>query len=423
MQIIKPVSQQSKLPSATSVAPTLAQRFEKPVAPSEEEKIVKKSERLFSLDFLRGLDIFFLTVVSVILYVVNDNYGLPKLFMDQLGHPDWVGFTAYDMIMPLFIFMCGAALPLALPKYLESDGRASLSYWWKVLKRVAMLWFLGLIAQGELFSFDLHRISFFNNTLQTIAVGYLITAIVARIPSTAVQVAIPFLLAGAYTAFLHLCGDMTPTGNAAVVYEVKFLELFYPHPSWHPVRQIVEWHYTWWPTIPMFGVMGLAGYHATKILLHQKWSKMKKANVQLFVGLALVALGFALLTFDPCIKHIFTASFTSFAMGVSFILYSMCYTLFDIGNHRLGMSGIILFGRNSLLAYMLAETCFRTLLEVVPNAVLPGLRRFLTDGQHAVLFVLLQSASLVLALYVWDWYKRGKSAAAKAAREAAKENR
>ena len=423
MQIIKPVSQQSKLPSATSVAPTLAQRFEKPVAPSEEEKIVKKSERLFSLDFLRGLDIFFLTVVTVILYVVNDNYGLPKLFMDQLGHPDWVGFTAYDMIMPLFIFMCGAALPLALPKYLESDGRASLSYWWKVLKRVAMLWFLGLIAQGELFSFDLHRISFFNNTLQTIAVGYLITAIVARIPSTAVQVVIPFLLAGGYTAFLHLCGDMTPTGNAAVVYEVKLLELFYPHVSWHPVKQIVEWHYTWWTTVPMFGVMGLAGYHATKILLQQKWSKTKKANVQLFVGLALVGLGFALMTFDPCIKHIFTASFTSFAMGVSFILYSMCYTLFDIGNHRLGMSGIILFGRNSLLAYMLAETCFRTLLEVVPNAVLPGLRRFLTDGQHAVLFVLLQSASLVLALYVWDWYKRGKSAAAKAAKEAAKENR
>ena len=148
MQLIKPVSMQSRLPSAASVAPTLAQRFEKTAASAGGEKAVKNSERLFSLDFLRGLDIFLLTVVSVIMYVVNDNYGLPKILMDQLGHPDWIGFTAYDMIMPLFIFMCGAALPLALPKYLESDGRASLSYWWRVLKRVAMLWALGMIAQG-----------------------------------------------------------------------------------------------------------------------------------------------------------------------------------------------------------------------------------------------------------------------------------
>ena len=423
MNLIKPVSQQSDRPSATSVAPTLAKRFEKPTAPSEEEGVVKKYERLFSLDFLRGADIFFLTVVCTVFWAVDHVCPWSDAVKAQFLHPNWVGFSVHDIIMPLFIFMCGAALPLALPKYLESDGRASLSYWVHVLKRVAMLWVLGMIAQGELFSFDLHRISFFNNTLQTIAVGYLVTAVVARIPSTVVQIVIPFLLAGGYTVFLHLCGDMTPTGNAAVVYEVKFLELFYPHPSWHPVRQIVEWHYTWWTTVPMFGVMGLAGYHATKILLNQKWSKRKRANVQMIAGLALVGLGFALMTFDPCIKHIFTASFTSFAMGVSFILYSICYTLFDIGNHRFGTAPIILFGRHSLLAYMLAETCFSSLTKVVPAAVLPGLKPPLSEGQFELAFVLMQSASLMFALYVWDWYKRGRSAAAKAAKEAAKESR
>lgn len=417
MNLIKPVSQHNDRSSTAAVAPTLAKRFEIPAEPSEEEKRTSRQERLFSLDFLRGLDIFFLTVVTVVLYVVNDRYGLPKMLMDQLGHPDWVGFTAYDMIMPLFIFICGASLPLALPKYLESDGSASFSYWLHVLKRVVMLWILGMIAQGELFSFDLHRISFFNNTLQAIAVGYLVTAIVVRIPSVTVQIAIPFLLAGAYTAFLHFCGDMTPTGNAAVVYEVKFLELFYPHFSWHPVKQIAEWHYTWWTTIPMFGVMGLAGCHATRVLLNPRWSKRKRAIVQLIVGVVLIGLGFALKTFDPCIKHIFTASFTSFAMGVSFILYSVCYTLFNISNHRLGLSVIILFGRHSLLAYMLAETCFRGVLDVLPNSILPGLRPWVTEGQYEVLSVILKCASLVMVLYVWDWYKRGKLAAAKAAKE------
>ena len=423
MNLIKPVSQQNSKAPATSVAPTLAKRFEEPKAPADGAKAVKRGERLFSLDFLRGLDIFFLTVVGVILFAVYDNYGLNPVVYGQILHAEWVGFTLYDIIMPLFIFMCGAALPLALPKYLEEDGSASLSYWVHVLKRVGMLWILGMIAQGELFSFDLHRISFFNNTLQTIAVGFLVTAVVARIPSKKVQIAVPFVLAAGYTAFLHLCGDFTQAGNAAVVYETKFLMLFYPHETWHPVKQIVELGYTWWPTVPMFGVMGLAGYFATQILLNEKWTPQKKASVQMMTGLGLVALGLALTTFDPCIKHIFTASFTFIAMGISFVLFSMCYTIFDIKRWRFGLGLIMLFGRRSLLAYMLAETCFGRLLDGFPNAVLPALQAKLTAPQYALLTVLVKCAALVFVLYVWDWYKRGKAAADKAAREAAGEKK
>ena len=423
MNLIKPVSRQSSMSSASTVAPTLAKRFEEPTAPSEEEKSRKRGERLFSLDFLRGLDIFFLTVVGVILFAVYDNYGLDPVIYRQILHAEWVGFTVYDVIMPLFIFMCGAALPLALPKYLEADGSASLTYWVHVLKRVGMLWILGMIAQGELFSLDLHRISFFNNTLQSIAVGYLVTAIVARIPSNKVQIAVPFVLAAGYTAFLHLCGDFTPTGNAAVVYEMKFLELFYPHESWHPVKQIAELGYTWWTTVPMFGVMGLAGYFATRMVLDEKKTPQKRASVQLMTGFGLVALGLALTTFDPCIKHIYTASFTSIAMGISFILFSMCYTLFDIKRWRFGIGLILLFGRRSLLAYMLVETCFGRLLDGFPNAILPTLQPKLTAPQYALLTVLVKCVALVFVLYVWDWYKRGKSAAAKAAKEAAKETK
>ena len=222
--------------------------------------------RLYSLDILRGADIFFLTVLSAIFYAIDKVWTLPEGFMAQLDHPAWTGFSVLDMVMPLFIFMCGAALPLALPKRLEADGRAGWSYWWHVLARVAMLWVFGMIAQGELLSFDLHRISFFNNTLQTIACGYIAVAFVILIRRKWIQVLIPLLLAALYTVFLHTCGDLTPTGNAAVVYEVKFLSLFYPDATWHPVKQIADWHYTWWTTVPMFAFMGLAGYHATTIL-------------------------------------------------------------------------------------------------------------------------------------------------------------
>lgn len=79
---------------------------------------------------------------------------------------------------------------------------------------------------------------------------------------------VAFGLVAAYGLFLHLCGDMTPDGNAAVVYETKFLGLFYPAPPplWHPVAKIAATHYTWWPTVPMFGFMALMGAESTLAL-------------------------------------------------------------------------------------------------------------------------------------------------------------
>jgi len=324
-----------------------------------------------------------------------------------------------DMVMPLFIFMCGAALPLALPKRLEADGSAGWRYWRHVLGRVALLWILGMVAQGEILSFDLHRISFFNNTLQTIACGYVIAAAVMLLKSHVARVAIAFALAVGYTVFLHTCGDMTPTGNAAVVYEVKFLTLFYPDATWHPVSQISSWHYTWWTTIPMFGFMGLAGALATEVV-KGAWTPYRKVAALAGAGVALLALGGAFATFDPVIKHIFTASFTFLAMGVSFLLYALFYWVFDILGIRRGTGLLALFGRHSLLAYMCIETTCRGILWTMSAVLLcgtdrkvgHGLTRFLDAPVSRLVMDLVIMAILCLVLYHWDrWQKLSKMSA------------
>ncbi len=360
--------------------------------------------RLFALDLLRGIDIFWLTVVSGVVAAFNGWCRLPNAVMEHFRHPDWVGFTMHDVIMPLFIFMCGAALPLALPRRLNADGRAGWAYWRHVLGRVAWLWFLGMIAQGELLTFDLGRISFFNNTLQTIACGYLAVALVARIPSRRVRLAAPFALAALYTAWLHLAGDLTQAGNAAVVAETKFLLLFYPDASWHPVKQIAEWGYTWWATTPMFAVMGLAGCHATEILLSDR-APLARVRRLAAVGVGLLALGGALATFDPVVKKIYTASFTSLAMGVCFLLYALAYWLGDIVGWRRGTGLLILFGRHSLFAYMLSGAfavlpkSLAFLLLCGPKMRYPGgLSRFFSEPLFWFVFQLVFAAALSLAL-------------------------
>ena len=375
------------------------------------------SKRLASLDILRGFDIFFLTVICVVVDSINGVWPLPKGLMTQMGHPGWVGFTVLDMVMPLFIFMCGAALPLALPKRLEADGTAGWRYWRHVLGRVALLWVLGMVAQGEILSFDLHRISFFNNTLQTIACGYLISAAVMRLKSHMARVAIAFALAIGYTVFLHTCGDMTPTGNAAVVYEVKFLTLFYPDATWHPVKQIADWHYTWWTTIPMFGFMGLAGAFATEIV-KGALAPCRKAGALAGVGAGLLALGGVFATFDPVVKHIFTASFTFLAMGVAFLLYSLFYWLFDIVGIRRGTGLVALFGRHSLLAYMCIETTCRGILWMAVAVLIGGtdrrighgLSRFFDKPVAELLLNVLLVTLLCFVLFCWErWQKMRKS--------------
>ena len=108
----------------------------------------KNDGRLYSLDLLRGLDMFLLTVIGPFFAALNKATPLPDWFMGQFHH-NWGGFTLWDIIMPLFIFMCGAAVPFALPKRMD-DGRAGLRYWRHVASRVALLWVLGMVSQGRL---------------------------------------------------------------------------------------------------------------------------------------------------------------------------------------------------------------------------------------------------------------------------------
>ena len=55
-----------------------------------------------SLDVLRGLDMFFLTILSYIflrLPEVSDN-ALFTWLAGQCEHPEWAGFTMYDIVFP-----------------------------------------------------------------------------------------------------------------------------------------------------------------------------------------------------------------------------------------------------------------------------------------------------------------------------------
>ena len=320
------------------------------------DKTATAKKRLLSLDILRGADMFLLTVVGPFVWALDKSFGLPKGVLAQFDHA-WGGFSLWDIIMPLFIFMSGAAVPFAMKGRLD-DGHARWRYWRHVLSRFALLWVFGMVAQGRLLTLDANLISPFDNTLQTIAFGYLACAIVYRIPSRAVRFAIPAVLALVYTLILAFFGDYSKTGNAAMLFENWFVPFTVPATS--RVLELADPGYTWWATIPMFAAMGLAGMCATEILKDDALSPSRRATRLAVVGAALLAVGWALVPVIPPIKHIYTLSFTAQAMGWSMLALAALYALLDIrlaGSAAAGraISLLVLFGRTSLLAYMCIE--------------------------------------------------------------------
>ena len=346
--------------------------------------------RLFCLDLLRGIDMFMLVALHGILVAVGKLFEYPDWWFYHLNHPAWVGFSFWDMIMPLFIFMCGAAIPLAIGRRLD-EGASRAAVWRHVLLRVLMLWFFGMLVQGRLATLDAMKISPYNNTLQTIAAGYLIAVIVLHVKSRIVRITAPAVLALAYTLLLHFCGDYTETGNYANIFELKVLKLLVPAGS----TAFAIHNYTWFLTTLMFGAMTLCGMLATDIL-RADWSPAKRAAVLFAYGGGLLALGFAVEPWVPCIKHIFTLSFTAQAMGYSVLALAVLYVLTDILRLRRGTGILLLYGQFALTAYMVSHF-FRPAVKGVVDPITQGIPHLL-GKEHAAWMPLITAVATAIVL-------------------------
>ena len=93
-----------------------------------------KFERLASIDFLRGFDMFFLVGAGDILRrlfrAIDSDALQPALY--QLSHAKWVGFTSWDVIMPLFLFTSGLSMPFSFDKFIR-QGHTKAQLYGKIL--------------------------------------------------------------------------------------------------------------------------------------------------------------------------------------------------------------------------------------------------------------------------------------------------
>ncbi|MFM2383133.1 MAG: hypothetical protein RL515_1120, partial [Verrucomicrobiota bacterium] len=109
-----------------------------------------KSERLLSLDALRGFDLFWIVGGHGILLALFKltEWGWLGAIDSQLKHVEWHGFLPYDLIFPLFLFMAGVSTPYSLTRRLTEGARGEVIR--KVVQRGLILVLLGIIYNNGL---------------------------------------------------------------------------------------------------------------------------------------------------------------------------------------------------------------------------------------------------------------------------------
>jgi len=351
--------------------------------------------RILSVDALRGFDMLWITGGATIFITLNDAVHSPvtETLAANMEHVPWQGFHFLDIIMPLFLFVTGVSMPLSFKKRLQKPQGSTLAG--HILKRVAILWILGMIAQGNLLTYDWSKIAFFSNTLQAIAVGYLVSSLF--ILNFTVFAQFLWVLALLLINFLVLYYIPVPGVGHAVLEPQQNLALYID-------KLLLGSHqdgtnYTWILTSIGFTATVMMGVFASYIL-QGGTSQLGKLKVLFVTGLALVAAGLLLNPAQLIIKHVWTTSFTLFSGGLCFLLLALFYLVVDYWKYQRWAMLFIVVGSNSILAYMIGDLhCFSEIAEVF----LLGTKRFLGNWYP---FVLSLGSYAVFWLLFYFLYKK-----------------
>jgi predicted acyltransferase len=306
-------------------------------------------------------------------------------------------------VMPLFLFMTGASMPFSLSKYIGTTG----SYWpvyRRILKRVILLFIFGMIVQGNLLGLDSQHLYLYSNTLQSIAVGYFIAAVIQLHFPFKWQIGITLLLLLAYWIPMTFLGDFTPAGNFAEQVDRYVLGRFRDGVFWNEDGTwsfSPYYNYTWiWSSLT-FGVTVMLGAFAGKIMKEGKANRKKVVQMLLVVGLALVGLALLWSLQMPVIKRIWTGSMTLLSGGYCFLLMALFYYWIDYKGHTRGLDWLKVYGMNSITAYLLGEVVnFRC----VAASVSYGLEQYL-GGYYSVWLTFANY--LIVFFLLGAMYKRG----------------
>jgi len=315
------------------------------------------STRLYSLDALRGFDMFWIMGADAILYALRDATKSPfwNTIANQFEHPLWNGFHAYDMIFPLFLFMAGVSTPFSVGRELEK-GKTRTQLLWRVIKRSLILVLLGLIANNGLKIQPIADIRF-PSVLGRIGIAYMFANIIYLYASEIAQMIWFWIFIIGYYVLLKFTsapgfhpGDLTPEGNFASWVDRTVLpgHLYVSYPGTHINMHDPEGFFS---TIPAIST-GILGILTGTLLKNKKRTQLEKTLLMAIVGVVFIVLSLLWNLDFPINKNLWSSSFVLLVGGISLLLMSLFYYVVDVLGFKKWTLFFRVIGMNSILIYM-----------------------------------------------------------------------
>jgi len=360
-------------------------------------KTLLSKERVVSVDALRGFDMFWIMGGDIGFQSLDNIFHnrITGFIKTQFDHVEWFGFHFEDLIMPLFLFLVGLSMVYSFRKRLSADPSYK-SIWRHTIRRILILWILGMAVQGNLLTYDVNRIQFYTNTLQSIASGYLIATIFIlylpvfyQVVATAGLMLVYWAIAALVPVSGTTANAYTPDGNVLMYVEKAVMGRF------------IGWGaYTWIISSINFGASVMVGVFAGYMMQSLR-SKMKKIQSFILVGILLILLGEFWDIWHPIIKHIWTGSFVLFAGGICFLVLAVFYIIIDVWGARTGFRWMIIIGSNAIFAYVawhLFADNFMDMAAVFLNGLKPWIGNWFETLR-------IFGGTLVLYLVLWYMYR------------------
>ena len=324
-------------PTAAAVAP--AARAPPPAPP--------KPGRLTSLDIFRGA-----TIALMILANCHGADGKANN-LGPLQHGGWHQMTLTDWIFPFFIFIMGVAMPFSFSRRLaEPNGKLRLHL--QLVRRCLLLFLLGwLIHLSPQFAWKELRIL---GVPPRLGLCYLFAGLIALHFGRRMRLAlIPLLLLGYWALMVYVPfpgktddpwarGGRNAPENLTQYIDQKVLGVHLESPYDMESKGILS-------TVPAI-TNALVGF-LCGVWLRSSRSPLELSN-GLFVGGTLFVVA-GLIWHDlgvPFNQGLWTPSFAALTCGLAMLALAACYWRIDISGRSLFNSFFLVFGANSLFAFM-----------------------------------------------------------------------
>ena len=310
----------------------------------------KLSQRLLSLDALRGFDMLFIMGFATL--VVNVCHLFPgdvsAAVAESMSHPAWHGFSHHDTIFPLFLFIAGISYPFSLAKQ-RSLGATQGDLYRKILKRGALLILFGLIYNG-LFRLDWPMRT--ASVLGRIGLAWALAAMLFLNFRTRTRIGIVGAILVGYWALLALVpAPDAPAG--ADVYSMEGTIVGYIDRLLLPGR---PYYKIFDPegllsTVPAV-VTAMLGMFTGEFVRRQDLSGGRKASWMIAAAVALLVAGLAFNGVVPVNKSLWSSTFVCVVGAYSLGMFALFYYLIDVRGWRRWTLFFRVVGLNSITIYL-----------------------------------------------------------------------